>query len=800
MRLPKAAAGRSTVLAGVAVLSLSGCASKPAPLPPSETGAGIPSGVLAVAGRDTLTQARFETQARQVGVPAQGNSAATLGFWDEFVRYSLENQAAQDAGLTADPVRQRRWASIKERILSDRYSQEIVQGQFGFSDSVLASRIAADSVLRGLPVDSARRVAARRLAMAGVNYDSVMKANIGMFRRQDSTVAPLDSARNSIERIYLSAKAQRDLAEIPTTLRSRYKVDLPKLERPAVPQDSLETFYRRNRDRWSGVPMYVLSALASKDSAALRTAVLGKKKPTTKDAFQAMAAKFPVGTPVAPKGELGRVKRNFALPYGVGMLPDLFPILDTAKPGVAGIVRSDSQWIAIWLERRDSAVTKPFAQVAEDVRNQYNAEFPWTPSASAVVAKWDRGVLFTKADVDFIAEEVPAHMKRQFPFERVLDFMVRWKLGARAAVESGLLARPGVQGVLRDNESVYWSQAWRQSREAVSFVQADSVLARAWKSHASIFPTGKVEDTAAGVNRDAARLAVMPSGFLQERYDLRPDSWMRDSVLLPFDSVSGRIYREARAELDQLGRARMDSVLKARYRFVATKAAPQVKSFASLREMSDSARAAYDRRDLDAAEGLFRRIEKEYPKGDTLVDKALFQMGQLQGEKQNYPASLEAYRKLLKLRPQSPEAYKAQFMIAFTYSEYLKKERLAVAEYRKVLANYPTCELAKDADWMIRNIESGGALMPKFDDSLATDSAVQDTAKAPAKSVVAKDSAKPETAPAAVKVQPAAKEAAKAPAIKPEAKDSAKAVRTIGRTPVKTLAPAKPDSAGTKAR
>jgi len=40
-----------------------------------------------------------------------------------------------------------------------------------------------------------------------------------------------------------------------------------------------------------------------------------------------------------------------------------------------------------------------------------------------------------------------------------------------------------------------------------------------------------------------------------------------------------------------------------------------------------------------------------------------------------------------------------------------------VEEYRKVLANYPKCDLASDADWMVRNILSGGALMPKFDDS-----------------------------------------------------------------------------------
>jgi len=768
------------------------------------------SDVLAFSGRDTLLAARFESAARQANVPATGSGAQTLAFWEEYVRYSLESQAAVDAGLTRDSLQQRRWASIRERILADRYSQEIIQGQFGYSDRQVDSVIAKDTALRKLAVDTARSRAARKMALAGVNYDSLYKASSIMFRRADSSMLPLDSAKPRIEQMVLGGKTQRAMSGLTDQLRSDFKVVLPKVERPAVPKDSLEAFYRKNRDRWTGTPLYFLSALGAKDSAALKAAVLGKKKPATKDAFQALAAKFPVGTPVALKGELGRVKRNFALPYGLGMMPELFTALDTAKPGVVGLVRGDSLWYAFWYEKRDSATVKPFDQVVEDVRAQYLAESPWTPPAAAVVARWDRGVLYTKADVDFISEEVPVHMKRQFPFERVLEFMVRWKVTARAAAESGLLARPGVQAVLRDNESVYWSQAWRKSKDAASFFLSDSVLKAAWKSHAKLFPAGRIEDSAQGVNRDAARLAVMPAGFLKERYALRLDSWMQDSVLPSYDSVAGRIFRESRADLEQMGRVRMDSVLKARYNFKSFPSAPHAQDFRSLSEMFDSARTAYDRRDLETAERLYSRIEKEYPKGDTLFDKALFQMGQLQGEKQSYTASLEAYRKLLMLRPKSPEAYKAQFMIAFTYSEYLKKEKLALAEYRKVLVNYPTCELAKDADWMIRNIESGGALMPKFDDSAAVldtaKSASKDTAakavapKAVAKPVVKDAGSKPaaakvETVPAKVEAKPATG------AAKVETKP---AVRTIGRVPVKVVgsdaSKSKTDTTGSKAK
>jgi tetratricopeptide (TPR) repeat protein len=773
MRSPISGAGRNTVLAGAALLALAGCGTKPSPLPPNQSFQALPPDVLALSGRDTLTQARFEKAAKQAGVPAKGEATNTLGFWDEYVRYSLESQAAQDDGIYRDSSRQKRWASIRERILSDRYNVDILQGQFGYQDAVLDSVIASDSALKKLGKDSVHVVAARKLVLRGIKLDSVMKANPGQFRKPDSTFPSVDSVRAKIESLVLSQRSQKENSSAIGRLKAAYKVEVTKPVRPAVPQDSLLAFYRRNLDRWSGSPLYILSAIGTKDSAALRQVLSGKKRPTTKEAFQALAAKFPVGTPAAPKGELGRVRRNFALPYGLGMVPDLFVSLDTAKLGLVGPVRSDSTWYAFWYERKDTAVTKPFDAVVEDVRSQYLAEHPWTPSPSTVVARWDRGVLFTKADVDFISEEIPANVKRQFPFERVLEFMVHWKVGARAGIEAGELGRPTVQALLRDNEAVYWSQAWRASKEAVAFLQPDSALASAWKNGKALFPRGVAEDTLAGVNRDAARLSIMPEGFLKERYVLRSDLWMRDSVLPSFDSVSGRIFRQSREELDQMGRAHIDSVLKARYHFHAFASAPHPHVYASLSQMFDSARTAYDRRDLDVAEALFRRIEKDYPNGDTLYDKALFQLGQLLGEKQNYLASLEAYRKLLWKRPASPEAYKAQFMIAFTYSEYLKKEKLALAEYRKVLANYPNCELAKDADWMIRNIESGGALMPKFDDSVTVD-----TSKSPA--------AKPTSTTPVAKPSAAAAVPASSPAV---ATKPAAGVRKIGGVSVKTLAP-----------
>ena len=48
----------------------------------------------------------------------------------------------------------------------------------------------------------------------------------------------------------------------------------------------------------------------------------------------------------------------------------------------------------------------------------------------------------------------------------------------------------------------------------------------------------------------------------------------------------------------------------------------------------------------------------------------------------------------------------------FIESENLKQDSLALKTFKKLLELYPQNKMAADADWMVRNIESGGKLVP----------------------------------------------------------------------------------------
>lgn len=781
--------------AGTASLLVACAGKSPAP----SNGQAAPS-LLAAWSTGSIDQAGWDNWKKSAGIAPQTPESELPRIFTDYVRYQLDAQAALDAGVSGDKAKADRWASIVERILSDKVRRDILADQHGFTDAQIQKWVSEqDSTVRKLPADSLRARGARALALAGVKLDSVYQANKESFRKDSVNFRPFDSVKNEVTELFLRNRTEKLMRDFLPDLRTRYGVKLVTPVRPDPSADSLMGFWKNNPELWSTQPVYRLVALASKDSAKLAKALASVKK-LDAAAFRKLAAKFPVGTPVAPEGVLGRVKHQFALPYGIGMVPELFAGLEAAKPGttIHPFKANDSLYLAVHLESKEPASVKPYASVKAEVLKRWQEANPWTPASIAVLATWDKGALFTKGDVDFISEEVPPQMRRQFPSERVLEFMINWKIAARYSREIGHDTRADVRQAIGDNEKIYWAQEWRQSAQAQMFLfdkaQADAATT-AWKD--SLFSREMAVDSSKGANRDGARLLLVGKSTFHDAYLVDLDKYRTDSAVLPYDSVRSRIFGEMRSSLDEKGRERIDSVLKARYGFKLFPAAPQAPAALPFATAFDSARAAHDRRALDQAEALYRQVEKDASAPDSVRAQALFQLGQLYGEQQNYPRSLSSYRSVLVRFGKTNEAYKAQFMIAFTFSEYLKNEKAALVEYGKMLTDYPKSDLTDDADWMIRNIKSGGALMPKFDDSAFVADSV-----ARADSLKKANAAKVDTAKKAAPASPKAPETKVDTAKKPQVKaDTAKAakpaapVKAAKQDTVKKVVAAKVDTA-----
>lgn len=697
-----------------AALALAGCASSsPKPQDP----------YLARHQDGGVTQADYDAWLYNTDGTGLGRADRKARF-DDLVRFHLEALAAKDdSTVGGDSTLLLRWLSVSERVVSERYRMDVLNEHYGVHDTAIDRWVAEhDSLRRRLPEDSLRSEAARSIALGGLNLDSIAAARRPQLHL-DSATSP-DSVRSAVARLLLAERSRGLAAALIPSLRKQYGVQLETIVRPEPSADSLRDWWKAKADSWTGQEMFVLSALGSHDSASLAKALRGVKDLA---GFRKLATRFPVGTPAAPQGILGRVKAQFALPYGIGMAPALFERMNAVPTGmVAPLKLRDSLWLAVWVEQRVPATIKPFESVREEVKASWLVAHPWKPAPEAVIATWDKGPLFTRSDLDFVASEIPPQVRRQYPDERVLDYMIGWRVVFRASKETGHLDRPRMRRSLKDNQRVWWAQQWRRSDEAQRFLLPDSVLKTAyarWKDSLGLpKPAGQAYDSL----RDPARLAIMPGGYLFAKWSETRDQFLRDSAIPPYDSVRAQVFLNQRADLDRIGHLHMDTVLAARYGLVRTELAPRAEP-APAKERLDSARSQFNARKLEPAETLYQSVADDETAADSLREDALFSLGQLHSERQEWLPSLAAFRRLLFLFPKGPMAYKAQFMIAFTYSEYLKKDKAALVEYRKMLTDYAGSDLSDDADWMIRNIESGGALMPKFDDIPADEPASPST-------------------------------------------------------------------------
>ena len=102
------------------------------------------------------------------------------------------------------------------------------------------------------------------------------------------------------------------------------------------------------------------------------------------------------------------------------------------------------------------------------------------------------------------------------------------------------------------------------------------------------------------------------------------------------------------------------------------------------------------------------------------TEQELYTEAQNFSEKGEYISAIKTYEEIMKSFPESPRAYKAQFLIAFVYSENLKAYEKARENYKILIEKYPNCDLADDAKYMMKTMESDS--LPAVSDTGASSS------------------------------------------------------------------------------
>lgn len=561
------------------------------------------------------------------------------------------------------------------------------------------------------------------------------KDSTWIIARADSCVAEkvpgFDEVKKPVTDEYLAAHRAKLNDSALAWLKAKYAVEIKNLRKVPAEAD-LKNFYEQNKDSYTSAETYGVYHVES-----AKRDLIEKKIKTIKDldGFKKLAAQVSENAwTKADSGRSGKIKRDHCLPYGIGVLPSLWSTFDTLAVGkIAGPYQNpeSGKWHWFYLAEKSARAPKAFERVRGLVLKEYQDEAIAQIKAQDTLAVYGKKAI-TEDDVLFLRLEIPPNMQERYTRAQLVDYLLTWELATAESEKIGLTADTKLIAMRLENVDNYWAGIYQDSVLSRTYAQDTAMLKTEFAKHRKTLTKDSAETQWSKFARDIAALATLTEKDKQIEFATYPERYTRDTVAMVYAESQFEIFQN----LKNLAYARAEKALierlKAQFKVELIDPALKEPKIADAQKAYKQAQDLHYERKLDVALNLYQQLRDQFPENVSLQDSICFGMAQIYIEQERYPLALAEYRRVSYLYPQSPNEYKAQFMVGFIQSEHQKNDSAAVKTFTQMLAKYPKSDLSDDADWMIRNIRSGGKLMPVLEgDSgwVAPDSVKQDSAK-----------------------------------------------------------------------
>lgn len=543
----------------------------------------------------------------------------------------------------------------------------------------------------------------------------------------------LDEVRARVNADFVREHKARLNQNAVAALKAKYELrNISLVKQPT--EKEIAAYYEAHKSEYESPETFELYHIEAADEAKL-TAELAQVKDFA--GFKALAARISSNAQTrTQEGRLGVVKRDFSLPYGVGMMPALFPALDEIESGrVEELVQNPTTqaWHAFWLVKKEAPQPKTLERVRplviQDLKANRVSNVQPKDSLAVIGKLGKNGKVIREEDVLFLRGEIPPQYQERYTRENLVEYIAVWEIFAAEARALGLDKENRLRAQRLASEDNQWAAIYRDSVLPATWEESPSALDKAFKANRALFGGENAPKTWKPIARDvAASLYLTPRDYELE-YNIYPERYTRDSALIPFAEAKPAMF----TNLKQTAYARLDSAVlaKLKKRFKVKIEDPTLGE-PSLEPVAAHYKKAQDlhyERKLDQAMNLYERLRTRFPKNAGLQDSVSFGIAQILIEQERYGQALAEYRRVNYLYPNSPNDYKALFMIGFIQAEHLRQDSAAVRSFEAMLKKYPDSDLSDDADWMIRNIRSGGQLMPTLEEDLDENGMSTETAK-----------------------------------------------------------------------
>jgi len=631
--------------------------------------------------------------------------------FEEFLRLRLYTIAAQESGHPSLDSLQHRFTLLDQMMITQYYQLIFIGENLGLTRREIEDYYRTnpdkfrDSTGHIPPVQDILSRVSDTMAIAKADLDSFYRANAANF-----SPPPSDLRRKLAENYLFEAKQIRS-ENAGAELKAKYGVRI--IHRLKTPSDAeVSSYYAHNKETYKSPDAFDLYHIETSTPEALKVNVAATK---SLEDFQALAKRFSENAWTKPLGgRLGPVKRDFCLPYGIGMMPSLFPVLDAARPGkIADPLQTPEtgKWHYFWLAGKLPPSIKPLDRVKslvkQDMLTNYTADFK--PDDTLAVIPGRRAIL--EKDAAFLRDEYPEQLRDQFTLENLADFMAERQVFVYEAEALGLLEDERLKAKRLEKKLTFWSRFYEDSILSPSWNEDTAALAARFARKRRVFSGDTAQTAWRPFARDLAAYPLLSSDELEIEYRINRERYFRGDSLPPFAEAEHDVFQTLKGEAYRRLDAKVASALKARFN-VRIDASLQEPSYEPTDKVLKQAEAFHREREPDRALVLYGKLREKFPHRDTLQVSVGLGMAQIHLEQKHYQQALAEYRRVDLLYPEDSRTYKAVFMEGFIQAEHFRRDSAAVRVLERMQEKYPGNGLGKEADWMIRNIRSGGTALP----------------------------------------------------------------------------------------
>lgn len=588
------------------------------------------------------------------------------------------------------------YREIKPRILMMVYQRFYATERMTYSDEELLRFYNANRAL--FPNDSVGGYRQVRYDVASLYYASKNPEKFAEFLKFQPQQDSLSSEDSLKLKKNFADKSRRDLQ---STL-SENILEKGHIRINNLPEVSPKEFYEKHKDMFMTVPGYELYHVQG-DSLALAGLFA---ETVTLEQFKAAAVARSKNTQTAKdSGYVGKVKKDYALPYGIGMIPNLDSVLEGQKVGfVTPVIRSKDSYHRFFLASLVPSKLKDFDRVKAGIEAGIKSGVYFDADSSAeLIYDNDKPVLTEKDLVEFYRR----HNKNDLTLSihnRFLTMFAESFAFANVAVEQRLDLSWEFRALERLNRINFIVDRYVEKKQGKDSVPEDSLRTLYSQVGSPVHVGYSYEDA----KDDLKGVAVFPRNLISHEYymgyrmiykgktyeqSISPIFARRYGEWLLFykERLAAEAYERSSVHLYD------SSLPEYKPRMLASK---QLHRADSLYEAGKRSEAYY----------VYRSVMYGYAEVDSLFERVAYSMAQVQAENEEYLDAEAEYYAFYRMWPNSPNAEKSMFSRGFILNENLGMNDKALEVLEEFLQKYPKSELRESAEWLVNNIKSNGKL------------------------------------------------------------------------------------------